>query len=85
MNIRPITITPRNAEQATGFKWRWLCDHAAELGIEIITIDGKRCIIAARLLAALERYAAHAEPVVEPENDVEDEIAEMRRRVARAG
>lgn len=77
--IRPIAIGPKNAEAMCGHSWRWLRDHAAELGVEIIAIDGKRCILADRLLAALEKRAAP--PVVEPV----DELEQMRERIRRAG
>jgi hypothetical protein len=84
VDVRPITIGPRNAEQMTGHTWRWLRDHAAELGVEIISINRKRVILGDALLAALAaRSTRTVKP--EPEVDVRDEIAEMRRRIARAG
>jgi hypothetical protein len=78
--MRPITIGPRNAEAATGVSWRWIRDHAPELGITIIQVDGKRVVLASELLAALERRARPETD--EPQVD-NDELAEMRRRIAR--
>jgi hypothetical protein len=83
LEVRPILIGPKNAELMTGLSWRWWRDHAAELGLEIIRVDGKPTIIADRALAAIEKRSTHVERV-EEQDDV-DELAAMRRRVARAG
>lgn len=77
--ITPLTIGTKNAEQMTGFSWRWLRDHAPELGVEIIQIDGKSCILAEPLLAAIEQRST---PRVAPEVD---ELEVMRERIRRAG
>lgn len=81
---RPLTIGPKNAEAMIGHSWRWLRDHAEELGVRLVQIDGKRVVMADELLAALERFASPAAPPAEP-LEAEDEIAAMRRRIARAG
>lgn len=84
--MRPLTIGPANAEAATGVSWRWIRDHASQLGVEIVKIDGKSVILADRLLAALER---RAQPVpADADHDTEelsDELVAMRARIARAG
>jgi hypothetical protein len=74
-----ICIGPANCEATTGMPWRFVRDHAPELGVEFIAIGGKRVILASALLAALERRGNAA-----PADDV-DELAEMRARIARAG
>ena len=81
-DIRPITIGPKNAEAMTGLSWRWIRDHADELGVEIIAIDGKRFILADRLLVAL-KSRSKATPAATV--DDLDELAAMRRRISRAG
>jgi hypothetical protein len=82
MTTHPITIGPKNAEQMTGHTWRWLREHAAEMGVEVIQVDGKRFIVAAALLEALEKRSVKAAP---EEYDERDELARMRARVAMAG
>ena len=77
----PIAISSKNAESAVGVPWRWLRDHAAELGVTIIKIGGKSMIKADDLLAALERRACPTTD--EPQVDG-DELARMRARIARA-
>jgi len=79
--VMPLCIGPRNAEAMIGHTWRWLRDHAAELGVDFITIDRKRVILAAPLLAALERRARPSETL----SDGDDELAAMRERIRRAG
>ncbi len=98
----PLTVGPRNCEAATGVPWRWLREHAAELGVAIVRVDGKSVIVASELLAALERYPGRhatnagsgdggmgtgvtALPPADDRQESEDELAAMRRRVARAG
>ena len=76
--IAPLAIGPRNCEQMVGHPWRWLRDHADELGVEVIKIDGKSCILAAPLLAALEMRATAA-PDAQP-TDERHELAAMRAR-----
>lgn len=78
--VMPLAIGTKNAEAMTGFSWRWLRDHASELGVEVIAIDGKSCILAEPLLAALiVRSPARAV------GQEVDELEEMRERIRRAG
>lgn len=82
----PLTVGPRNCEAATGVPWRWLRDHAAELGVQIVRIDGKSVIVATELLAALERYAGRIGTAFDDQPEAtRDELAAMRTRIARAG
>ena len=87
--MQPLTIGPRNAEAATGVTWRWIRDHAPELGVQVVRVDGKAFVLAAELLAALERYAGvnHGLPTDDHDagDESADELASMRRRIARAG
>ena len=78
---RPIAIGPKNAESMIGHSWRWLRDHAAELRVPIVVIDGKRLIPAEPLRVALEARA----PTAAGEATAADELAAMRARVALAG
>ena len=79
---RPIAIGPKNCEALCGVPWRWLRDHTAELGIELVQIDGKRVALAAHVEAALAARASKA-----PANDASDanELNAWRARIARAG
>jgi hypothetical protein len=79
VNPRPVSIGPKNAEAMTGHSWRWLRDHASELGVAIVKVDGKSVILADELLAALEKR--RPAPVEAPV----DELEAMRERVRRAG
>jgi hypothetical protein len=79
VNPRPLCIGSGNAVAMTGHSWRWLRDHAEELGVAIVKVDGKAVIIADELLAALEKR--RPAPVEEPI----DELEMMRERVRRAG
>ncbi len=77
---RPICIGPRNAESMTGHSWRWLRDHARELGVDLIAIDGKRVLMADQLLEALQRRGVAAQ---EPNST--DDLEAFRERIRRAG
>lgn len=71
-------ISSRNAEAVVGQSWRWCRDHAKAWGVEILRVDGKSFIEAARFCAALAEHAVvHAAEV--------DDLESFRRRVARAG
>lgn len=76
--IRAPIIGPKNAEAATGLPWRFLRDHFPELLIEI---GGKRCFLAEDLVAALRALR----PVPAVEQSCDDELAQWRERVRRAG
>lgn len=72
----PITIGTRNCEQMTGVSWRWVRDHAAELGVPVWRVGGQRgksMIPAAQLLAALERIAER-EPPPRERTDEEERV-----------
>ncbi|HEX4336921.1 MAG TPA: hypothetical protein VH062_13470 [Polyangiaceae bacterium] len=80
----PILIGPGNSLQATGAGWHWWRRHAAEFGLQLITIGSKRFIRADAVLAVVEARAATraSTRTVDPELD---ELAEFRNRIARAG
>ena len=80
-DVRPLSVGPLNAESMTGLPWRWIRDHAEELGVEVIRVDGKFLILAATLLAALEKRARPA--ILEPERSDADELAELRARLGK--
>jgi hypothetical protein len=73
----------------TGVEWRWLRDHAAELGIEIRRVASKPFADAAAVIEAIRR---HGELIGGPtaandERDDEPTIADLRARLGmrRAG
>lgn len=57
ISTAPLTISAKNCEAATGLPWRWIREKAADLGVDVITIDGKSLILAEPLLAALRGLA----------------------------
>ncbi len=79
-DVRPVLIGPANALEMTGAPWHFWRRHAAELGLEIVTLGSKRFIRAADLDAVMQRRATPAVAATEM-----DELAEMRARIARAG
>ena len=56
--VAAIYIGQRNAEALTGQSFRYWRDHAEQLGLEILRVNGKSFIRAAQLAAAIERAAA---------------------------
>lgn len=80
----PLLISSRNAEAVIGQTWRWLRDHAADLGLEILTVDGKRFIDAAAALDAIKRRAAVQAPPAPPPAELEKMRARIGKRL-RAG
>jgi hypothetical protein len=80
IEVAPVAIGPKNAEVMAGVPWRWIIDHADELGIEFITVGAKRVVMADELRRALEgRRAANPEPEVSEETELEA----MRRRLGK--
>jgi hypothetical protein len=75
-DVRAICVSTKNAEQVTGFPWRWLRDHFPNL---VIQIDGKSCIPADRLLAALELRMSPIGDTTEI-----DDLARARLEIANA-
>jgi hypothetical protein len=76
-SVSPLLIGPRNCEQLTGLSWRYLRDHARELGIEPVHIGRKLVVPAAAFLKALERQeAGHSQ-----EDATNDPAASLRERL----
>lgn len=49
----PLLLGPKNCEAATGLPWRFVRDHARQLGIEPIRVGKKLCVPVAAFLGAL--------------------------------
>jgi hypothetical protein len=78
-DIRPVLIGPKNAEAMAGVSWRWIRDHAADLGVEVIHVGGKSFVGADALLDAVARRVTTK--AVETEVD---DLAAFRARIAGA-
>jgi hypothetical protein len=82
--VAPITIGPKNCEQAIGAPWRWTRAKAVELGVPLLEIDGKTVIEAEALLAAFKKHGAlrETERLQMAEPGSADELAMMRQRLS---
>lgn len=80
--VRPILISAGNSLEMTGAPWHYWRRHAAEFGLEFVTLGSKRFIRADRLLAVLEARSSVVSPA---EADEADELTAFRDRVRRAG
>lgn len=56
--VIPLLLGPANCESAVGLPWRFVRDHAPELGVPIIGTGRKRCVRADLFIEALERSGA---------------------------
>jgi hypothetical protein len=82
-DVAPVAIGSNNAELVTGYSWRWLRDHADELGVEVIKVDGKSFILASDLAAALERRKTPAPATDSVELSQESELVQLRARLGK--
>lgn len=83
-SVQPVLIGPKNCREMIGTDWRWLRDHAGELGIEIRRVRGKPFAIAGDVLAAVRRYGqlvAGSAPANDDERDDEPALGELRTRL----
>jgi len=87
--VQPLALGPANCAAIIGQPWRWTRDTARRLGVPVHRCAGKSWIEAETFLCALRAQSTEPKP---PANDVaanaapiEDEVAAMRARVARAG
>ncbi len=87
--VIPLLLGPANCESAVGLPWRFVRDHAPELGVPIIGTGRKRCVRADLFIEALERSGAggdlpsvaKAEPEpLDPAEAVRRAIGVSRRR-----
>ncbi len=79
MNPSPLTIGPANCEAMLGVNWRWLRDHAEELGLTMLRVAGKPFVEAS---AALEAIKLHGAPLAHsaPLTDLEAMRARLGKR-----
>jgi len=75
-----IVIGPANCEAATGWPWRWVRDHARELGVPLLGA-GRKCGVRADLLvAALERQPAVPDNEAATPADPAEVVRQLLRR-----
>lgn len=87
--VAPLAIGPANCEPMLGVSWRWLRDHAAELGLEVVRVGSKSFVEAAPALAAIRRHGVPCPPSEgrsedpTPSPEPVDELEAMRRRLGK--
>lgn len=82
-SVTPLAIGPANCEAMLGVSWRWLRDHAAELELTIMRVDGKSFVDAAAALDAIRRHG-QIQLTEEPLDAAPgDELAALRARLGK--
>lgn len=84
--VIPLLLGPANCEAAVGLPWRFVRDHAPELGVPIIGTGRKRCVRADLFIEALERSGTRADlPSVAKAEPEPLDAAEVIRRAIGVG
>lgn len=82
--VAPLMVGPVNCEPVLGVSWRWLRDHAGDLGLKVLRVEGKPFVEA---LAALEAIRRHGTPVTDEEptdnSECVDELEAYRARLGK--
>lgn len=92
VEVVPLYIGPRNAEQAVGHPWRWCLTFARRAGVPVLQASAtggqarSLLIPAAALAEALQREAATGDPAPEQPAELDEDeeldavLAEMGKR-----
>lgn len=89
VSVAPLAIGPANCEAMLGVSWRWLRDHAAELGLTVLRVDGKPFVDAAAAIDAIRRHGKAPPPPADEGEKMSDppspgdELAALRAKLGK--